>query len=71
MKRLFAIVMLLLTALSVGGVILYSVHKTMATGGASYTGNCVITNYSESSNASDDGTYTVDFRVTGAMTLVS
>lgn len=43
----------------------------MATGGASYTGNCVITNYSESSNASDDGTYTVDFRVTGAMTLVS
>ncbi len=35
MKRLFAIVMLLLTALSVGGVILYSVHKTMATGGAS------------------------------------
>lgn len=43
----------------------------MATGGASYTGNCVITNYSESSNASDDGTYTVDFRVTGSMTLVS
>lgn len=35
MKRLFAIVMLFLTALSVGGVILYSVHKTMATGGAS------------------------------------
>ena len=33
--------------------------------------NCVITNYSESSNASDDGTYTVDFRVTGNMTLVS
>ncbi len=35
MKRLFAIVMLVLTALSVGGVVLYSVHKTMATGGAS------------------------------------
>ncbi len=37
--------------------------------GATYTGNCVITNYSESSNASDDATYTVDFRVTGDMTL--
>ena len=35
MKRFFAIIMVLLTALSVGGVILYSVHKTMATGGAS------------------------------------
>ena len=35
MKRLFVIVMLLLTALSVGGVILYSVHKSMATGGGS------------------------------------
>ena len=35
MKRLFAIVMVVLTALSVGGVILYSVHKNMATGGAS------------------------------------
>lgn len=34
MKRLFAVIMLFLTALSVGGVILYSVHKTMATGGA-------------------------------------
>lgn len=33
MKRLIAIVMLLLTALSVGGVILYSVHKEMASGG--------------------------------------
>ena len=35
MKRFFAIVMLFLTALSVGGVMLYSVHKTMATGGES------------------------------------
>ena len=43
----------------------------MATGGATYTGNCVITNYSESSNASDDATITIDFRVTGAMTIVS
>ena len=43
----------------------------VAEGGATYTGNCVITNYSESSNASDDATYTVDFRVTGAMTAAS
>lgn len=43
----------------------------VATGGASYTGSCVITNYSESSNASDEATYTVDFRVTGSMTIVS
>lgn len=43
----------------------------LATGGTTYTGNCVITNYSESSNASDDATYTVDFRVTGSMTASS
>ena len=29
------------------------------------SGYCVITNMSESSNASDDATYTVDFRVVG------
>lgn len=34
-----------------------------AEGGDSYTGTCVITNFSESSNASDDATLTVDFRV--------
>lgn len=33
MKRLVAIIMLLLTALSVGGVILYSVHKDLVNGG--------------------------------------
>lgn len=33
MKRLIAIAMLLLTVLSVGGLILYSVHKEMADGG--------------------------------------
>ena len=42
-----------------------------ADNGDSYTGSCIITNYAESSNASDEATYTVDFRVTGAMTLVS
>ncbi len=42
-----------------------------ADNGDSYTGSCIITNYAESSNSSDEATYTVDFRVTGAMTLVS
>lgn len=44
--------------------------KYLATGGDGYSGNCIITNYSESSNASDDATYTIDFRVTGAMTKI-
>ena len=38
------------------------------TGGKTLSGNCVITNYTESSNSSDDATYTIDFRVTGAVT---
>ena len=33
------------------------------------SGSCVITNLSESSNASDDATLTVDFRVVGAPTF--
>ena len=41
------------------------------TGGKVLSGNCVITNYSESSNSSDEATYTVDFRVTGNMTTTS
>ena len=41
------------------------------TGGKVLSGNCVITNYSESSNASDDATYTVDFRTTGAVTFAA
>lgn len=45
--------------------------KYMATGGQAYGGNCIITNYSESSNSSDDASYTVDFRVTGNMTTTS
>jgi len=45
--------------------------KYMATGGQAYGGNCIITNYSESSNSSDDASYTIDFRVTGAMTATS
>ena len=35
MKRLFAIVMAVLTVLSVGGVVFYSVHKSLSSGGAS------------------------------------
>jgi len=43
----------------------------VATGGTTYGGKCVITNYTESSNASDEATITVDFRVSGAMSIVS
>lgn len=41
------------------------------TGGKVLSGNCVITNYSESSNAEDDATYTIDLRTTGAVTLAA
>lgn len=42
-----------------------------ATSGKVMSGNCIITNYSESSNASDDATYTVDFKVTGSVTFAA
>ena len=45
--------------------------KYMPTGGQAYGGNCIITNYSESSNSSDDATYTIDFRVTGDLTTTT
>ena len=41
------------------------------TGGKVLSGNCVITNYSESSNAEDDATYTIDLRTTGAVTFAT
>ena len=42
------------------------------TGGSKVlSGNCVITNYTESSNASDDATYTVDFRTSGPVTFAA
>jgi len=41
------------------------------TGGKVLSGNCVITNYSESSNASDDATYTVDLKTTGPVTFAA
>lgn len=40
-------------------------------GGKVLSGNCVITNYSESSNAEDDATYTVDFKTTGDVTFAA
>lgn len=40
-------------------------------GGAGYSGTCVMTNYTESSNASDDATFTADFRVSGDLEIVS
>lgn len=38
-------------------------------GGGTLSGDCVITNFSESSNASDDATWTMDFRVVGTPTF--
>ena len=37
--------------------------------GGTLSGYCVVTNYSESSNASDDATWTMDFRVVGTPTF--
>ncbi len=37
-------------------------------GGKSYSGICVCTGYSESSNSEDTATWTVSFKVSGAMT---
>ena len=39
--------------------------------GDSYTGNAIMTNYSESSNAEDEATLSADFKVTGAFTKVA
>ena len=38
-------------------------------GGATVSGTCIMTNYTESSNATDDATYTADFRVTGTASV--
>lgn len=46
------------------------VFTYLCDGGGSLSGECVITNYSESSNASDDATWTMDFRVVGTPTFV-
>lgn len=41
---------------------------TYARGGNTYTGNAVITNYSETSNAEDEATYGLNMKVTGKLT---
>ena len=61
--------------------IVEDVHKTgssavlaftyTTTGGKVLSGNCVITNYTESSNSEDDATYTIDFRTTGTVTFAA
>ena len=38
--------------------------------GDSYTGNAIMTNYSESSNAEDEATLSADFKITGAFSKV-
>ncbi len=38
--------------------------------GDSYTGSAIMTNYSESSNATDEATLSADFKVTGTFTKV-
>ena len=40
-----------------------------ATNGAHYFGTAIITNYSESSNASDEATLSIDFKITGEFLL--
>jgi len=41
------------------------------TTGKAYSGTVIMTNYTESSNAEDEATYTADFKVTGAFEAVS
>ena len=53
-------------ALRAGSNAVFAFQYATDDGGDSLDGNCVITNLSESSNASDDATLTVDFRVVGA-----
>lgn len=40
-------------------------------GGDSYTGTVIMTNYAESTNAEDEGTWNADFKVTGSFTKVT
>ena len=53
-------------ALRAGSNAVFAFSYATDDGGDSLGGYCVITNLSESSNASDDATLTVDFRVVGA-----
>ena len=40
-------------------------------GGDSYTGTAIITNYTESSNSEDDATYGLDLQISGDFTIVT
>lgn len=42
----------------------------LCTSGDTYGGNAIMTNYTESSNASDEATLSADFRITGAFAKV-
>ena len=53
-------------ALQTGNSAVFEFQYATDGGGDLLSGNCVITNLSESSNASDDATLTVDFRVVGS-----
>ena len=68
-SKMFRNTMIATALLTGSGAVL--AFKYIPTGGQAYGGNCIITNYSESSNSSDDATYTIDFRVTGNMTTTT
>lgn len=60
---------LIAQALKKGAAAVVTLHYACANGD-SYTGSAIMTNYSESSNASDDAILNADFKVTGAFTKV-
>ena len=60
---------LIAQALKKGSAAVVTLLYACANGDA-YTGSAIMTNYSESSNASDDATLSADFKVTGAFTKV-
>ena len=61
---------LLEQSLKTGSAAEISAVYSRGTGNDSYAGTVIMTGYSESTNAEDDGTYTADFKVTGAFTKV-
>lgn len=52
-------------ALRTGGTAVFEFSYATDNGNDNLSGNCVITNLTESSNATDDATLTADFRVVG------
>ena len=53
-------------ALKTGSAAVYPFVYACA-GGKSYSGNCVCTGYTESSNSEDTASWTMNFKVTGSM----